>query len=282
MDGPGIIARTLSAPYVPDKHGNLWQYHSRSDRHSKVACWAILFDLLQQSRRLAEHAAAGKVVFGINREMRSFRTNRTKDLDLVISRPGPGVLAKPPATMHDLALRWGMRLTETQWTQLDQLAPIVEGPAGNVLVALEAKACMTAHIGALPRLFDELSSSYETVHSDTEQAIAVGFVMVNAAPTFLSPDKNKRDLTQHAADPNTHPDHAVTRTISKLREIDRRNGPGARGFDAFGVVVVSLRNDGSDVELITAAPAPSPGDVDSYERMIGRVAQAYDVTFGNI
>ncbi len=99
MDGPDIIVRTLSQPAVPDKHGNLWQYHSRSDRHSKVACWAVLFDLLQHSPLLATHAAAQKVTFGINRTMRDFRTGRTKDLDLVISRPGPGALPRPPATM---------------------------------------------------------------------------------------------------------------------------------------------------------------------------------------
>lgn len=282
MDGPEIIVRTLSAPAIPDKHGNLWQYHSRSDRHSKVACWAILYDLLHHSQRLAAHAHAGKVVFGINREMRSFRNNRTKDLDLVISRPGPGALKRPPATMRDLALRWGLRLTQEQWNALDQLAPLIEGNAANVLVALEAKACMTAHIKALPRLFDELTSSYETVHDDTQQAIAVGFAMVNASPTFLSADMNKYDLTQRHPTVNTHPAHAVTRTITKLREIDRRTGPGTKGFDAFGAMVVSMRNDGSEVTVSTDPPAPQPQDVDSYQRMVGRVAQAYDVTFAGI
>lgn len=279
MDGPDIIVRTLSQPAVPDKHGNLWQYHSRSDRHSKVACWAILFDLLQHSPRLAAHATEGKVTFGINRQMRDFRTNRTKDLDLVISRPGPGVLARPPATMHDLALRWGLRLAPDQWDRLGRLAPLGEGTAGNVLVALEAKACMTAHIKALPRLFDELTSSYSTVHADTRQALAVGFAMVNAASTFLSADMNKYDLTERNPTVNTHPAHAVTRTIAKVREIDRRTGPGTDGFDAFGTMVVSMRNDGSPVTLVTDPPAPQPADVDSYERMIGRVAQVYDVTF---
>lgn len=282
MDGPDIITRTLSHPAVPDKHGNLWQYHSRSDRHSKVACWAILFDLLQHSRLLGLHASAGKVQFGINRTMRDFRTNRTKDLDLVIGRPGPDALTRPPATMRDLALRWGLRLTDDQRATLDDLAPLIEGSVGNVLVALEAKACMTAHIKALPRLFDELSSSYSTVHADTQQAIAIGFAMINASPTFISADMNKYDLTERAATVNQHPTHAVTRTIAKLREIDRRTGPGTDGFDAFGAMVVSMRNDGSPVTLVTAPPAPTPADVDSYQRMIGRIAQSYDVTFAGI
>ncbi len=282
MDGPDIIVRTLSQPFVPDKYGNRWQYHSRSDRHSKVACWAILFDLLQRSQLLAAHATARKITFGINRQMRAFRTNRTKDLDLVISRPGPGELARPPATMHDLALRWGLRLTPEQWDRLAALAPLVEGTAGNVLVALEAKACMTAHIKALPRLFDELTSSYATVHADSQQAIAVGFAMINAAPTFTSPDMNKYDLTERHPTVNIHPENAVMRTMAKVREIDRRTGPGTDGFDAFGAMVVSMRNDGSPVSLVTAPPAPRPEDVDSYHRMIGRVVQTYDVTFSGI
>lgn len=279
MDGPEIIVRTLSQPFVPDRFGNLWQYHSRSDRHSKVACWAILYDFLQHSERLAAHASAGRVVFGINRQMRSFRTNRTKDLDLVVSRPGPDALPRPPETMRDLALRWGLRLTPEQWGVLDRLAPLTEGTAGNVLVALEAKACMTAHVRALPRLFDELTSSYETVHDDTQQALAVGFVMINASPTFLSADMNKYDLTERHPTVNKHPAHAVARTIAKVREIDRRNGPGTKGFDAFGAIVVSMRNDGSPVTLFTDPPAPRPEDVDSYQRMVGRIAQLYDTTF---
>ena len=282
MDGPGIIVRTLSQPAVPDKYGNLWQYHSRSDRHSKVACWAVLFDLLQESELLANHATAGKITYGINRTMRDFRTGRTKDLDLVISRPGSGSLPRPPATMHDLALRWGLRLTPEQWVLLPKLAPLVEGTAGNVLVALEAKACMTAHIKALPRLFDELTSSYSTVHGDTQEAIAVGFAMINASPTFLSADMNKYDLAERNATVNTHPAHAVTRTVTKMREIDRRNAPGTSGFDAFGAMIVSMRNDGTPVTQMTEPPAPKATDVDSYEGMIRRVAQRYAVTFGHI
>lgn len=282
MDGPDIIARTLSQPAVPDKHGNVWQYHSRSDRHSKVACWAVLYDLLQFSPLLATHANNHKVTFGINRTMRDFRTGRTKDLDLVISRPGSGGLPRPPESMHALALRWGLRLTSEQWERLAGLAPLLEGTAGNVLIALEAKACMTAHIKALPRLFDELSSSHSTVHADTQEAIAVGFAMVNASPTFLSADRNKYDLRERNATVNTHPAHAVTRTMAKLREIDRRNAPGTNGFDAFGVMVVSMRNDGSPVTLTTDPAAPKPDDVDSYEGMVRRLVQRYAVTFGNL
>jgi hypothetical protein len=184
--------------------------------------------------------------------------------------------------MHDLALRWAIRLTPDEQTALAHIPPLLEGSAGNVLMALEAKACMTAHIAALPRLFDELTSSYVTVHADTQQALAVGFAMINAADTFISPDRNKVDLSSHRAVVNDHPAHALTRTISKVREINRRTGPGTDGFDAFGAMVVWMRNDGSPVSVVTAPPAPQPGDVDSYDRMVGRIAQAYDLTFAGL
>ena len=180
--------RRSPGPAVPDAYGNTWQYHSRSDRHSKVACWAILFEALQHSALLRRHVEAGKVVFGINQQMRDYRTNRTKDLDLVIATPGTARRAvRRPATLEDLAARWSVQLTDDQRQILAGLPPIVEGPTGVVLAALEAKACMTAHIKALPRLFDELNSSHATVHANTDGALAVGFAMVNAGRYLHQP-----------------------------------------------------------------------------------------------
>src|SRR3954471_10049360 len=105
MHGPHILVRTLSELTRTDKYGNQWQYHSRSDHHSKVACWGILFDLMQHSRLLREHIASGRVIFGINHEMRDFRTGRKKNLDLVLARPGTGTLSKP-LTFRTLMAKW--------------------------------------------------------------------------------------------------------------------------------------------------------------------------------
>src|SRR5215212_6492457 len=108
MLGPGILARTLTVPTVKGKEA-LWQYHPRSDHHSKVACWGILFDLLQHSKLLREHVESGRVVFGINHEMRDFRTGRKKDLDLVLARRGSGTI-KNPLTFRSLMNKWGILL----------------------------------------------------------------------------------------------------------------------------------------------------------------------------
>jgi hypothetical protein len=87
MYGPGILVRSISVavPFGPSKAE--WQYHPRSDRHSKIACWGILFDLLQSCPDLAAQAREGSVAFGINHEMKDFRQNRKKNLDLVVCTP---------------------------------------------------------------------------------------------------------------------------------------------------------------------------------------------------
>lgn len=86
--GPTVIPSSIRACRIKDKHGNLWQYNSRSDRHSKIACVAIALDLLAHSPVLRRHADRGQVIVGVNHEMRDFRTGRKKDLDLVIATPG--------------------------------------------------------------------------------------------------------------------------------------------------------------------------------------------------
>jgi len=48
-------------------------------------------------RCYVHHVETGKVVFGVNQEMRDYRTNRSKDLDLVIATPGAGGSGEHPA-----------------------------------------------------------------------------------------------------------------------------------------------------------------------------------------
>lgn len=274
----------MSRPAVPDRHGNIWQYHSRSDRHSKVACWAILFEMVQHSPLLRRHIEAGKVVFGVNKEMRDFRTNRTKNLDLVIAVPA-GDRPMRPVTLADLAVRWSVRLTKTQQQTLAELPVLVEGPSSVVLVALEAKACMTAHIKALPRLFDELNSSHLTIHANGDDAIAVGFAMVNASPTFVSPDLNKHDLSLFpAVTSQLRQPLWASRTVAKLDELPRRRarGPGQDGFDSFAIVVVDMANDGSPVEIVNGPPAPATGDVFHYDQMLRRLIHLYEMWFAGL
>ena len=98
MHGPEILVRTLSKATSGTgssrfAYGNRWQYHSRSDRHSKIACWALMFDLLRHCALLRDHAATGRVGMGINHEMHDFRNRKRKNLDLVICVQAPHATA---------------------------------------------------------------------------------------------------------------------------------------------------------------------------------------------
>jgi hypothetical protein len=280
MDGPSILAASMSVPQPRGESRTPWQYHSRSDLHSKVACWGVLVDLLTQSNLLWQHATRGKVLLGINHKMRDFQSGREKALDLVIARPSAPTRSR--RTLADLAEDYSIVLTSQQASALAGLPPLYVGPVGAVLVALEAKAAMTAFVKALPRLYDELNSSHQTVHAASSNALAVGLAMVNASASFISPDLNRKPSRTKVVSTHRQPENAL-RTIDKIREIPRRSSASGHGFDGLGVVVVSAVNDGkTPIQLVSSPPAPQPGDVLHYETMITRVASEYDATWRNI
>jgi len=282
MRGPHIIVRTLSRPAVRDKFGNVWQYHSRSDRHSKVACWSMLFDLLRHSPVLVDQVARGVVGFGINHEMYEFDTGRKKNLDLVLCTPGSSGRGRGP-DFAELAAEYEVDLSAAERRELAELPRLPRLPVGSVHVALEAKACMTAHIKALPRLFDELNSSHAAIHGAADFAIATGFAIVNLCDTFLSPGLNEYKLGRRKPVVSRHrqPDDTL-RTIGKLKEIRRRVSQNTGGFDALGIVVMRMANDGTPVELVEQTPAPAPDDPWHYDQMIRRMASLYATKFANL
>ena len=146
-----------------------------------------------------------------------------------------------PADARSTSPRSGdVVLDAGQTRRLAALPPLVEGAVGAVLVALEAKAAMTAHCKARPRLYDELNSSHLTVHGASSQALAVGFVMVNASPTLRQPgsEQGARRRDRRGLDASQPADAAAR---SSRRSARSRDGPGiaSDGFDGLGIVVVS-------------------------------------------
>lgn len=281
MHGPDILIRTLSKADRRDRFGNDWQYHSRSDHHSKVACWGIVFDLLRTSPLLRRHVEANIVHFGINHEMRDFVHDRKKNLDLVLCTASSAP-AKGQTTLAAMANDYGIVLTDAEKIELTKLPALSRAPVGSVLMALEAKACMTAHQRALPRLYDELNSSHLTVHGATDQAIAAGFAMVNIASRYLSPDLNKKNR-------QTEPEWSVHRqprdaelAVDKIRQLPKRSKTGDTGYDALAIVVIDCVNDGSPTGLVTSPPAPQPGDIYHYASMIDRLAHIYATRFKDL
>ncbi len=238
----------------------------------------MAFELMQRCDLLRAHLASGKVALGVNHTLRDFQTQRKKDLDLVIAEPSGEQAPTKSRSFQELGEDYGVVLTAAQEQALTALPPASIAPVGSVLLAMEAKACMTAHVRALPRLHDELDSSHQTTHGNSERALAVGFVMVNVSDSFRSPDMNKFDLATHPPHVNRHRQPAdAARVIEKVREIRRRSGGSSSGFDALGVMVVDMANDGTPVRVVDV-----PDPVFPYSQMVQRAAHEYAAAFARL
>ena len=279
MFGPDVIARTLSVSRTFGSSSTQYQYHSRSDHHSKLACWSTAFDLMCTSALLRDHVRTGKVTIGVNHTMLDFRQRRKKDLDLVIARPAVQSETRS-MTLRDIATKISVELDAEEQNAFDALPEVEKKPVGSVMIALEAKACMTAHIKSLPRLYDELNSSQQTIHGANDAAIACGLAMINSSEDFISPGLQRDGLptivTAHRQE------SATLRTIEKLRQLPRRTQPGEDGFDAFGILVLELHNDGSPVQIVRGPPAPALGVGETYDEMVTRVSSLYDYRFSTL
>ncbi|MER9481940.1 hypothetical protein NKI74_21425 [Mesorhizobium sp. M0494] len=290
MNGLDIVARSMSVATSgspggkPFQNGNAWQYHPRSDRHSKIACWALMYDLLLESELLRHHVSTGKVAIGINHEMRDFARNRAKNLDLVICRAaGNAIGIRKSQNFADLIVPYTIVLSEEEKRRLVELpvAPLAQ-PA-TVLVALEAKACMTEFGKARPRLYDELNSSQLTIHGDTDGAIAAGFALVNAAESFVSPIRNPWPLgSQPTVVSHHHQPKDMRSVAAKLTELPRRARPGDSGFDAFAIGLIECANDGRPVKVKRGAAGEYYPEIYDYAQTIGRLAHLYATRFSSI
>lgn len=282
MFGPQILARFLEVPSEPNSVGNRWQYHPRSDRHSKVGCWGIALDLLNASALMRHHAAAAKIVLGVNHKMIDHSTGRSKKLDLVIARPEPD--GKPSkASLRSLVDQYGIVLSDVETAVLAALPDVPVANVGAVLIALEAKAGMTEHQKARSRLYDELNSAHLTIHGASSQALAIAYVQTNLAKRFVSPTLNPFDLSQVPPRSSDHKQpRAVETLLDKIRELPLRSSNRDTGFDGIGITVLDFANDGGSVDLVTTPPAPQPGDRFHYAQMITRMANEYDSTFAKI
>lgn len=271
--GPTILARTMSVATKRGKDARAWQYHSRSDGHSKVACWTVLFDLLCECNVLRKHAEIGLIGFGINHVMVG-PINKT--LDLVVTIVPPNRRKARRLNLVDVAGKYGIPLTAKEREVLDAL-PVVENDAktdvSEVAIALEAKACMTEHLKSMPRLHAEILATGYLARQAAPRCITVSYSMVNAAETFVSPSGigsiNRHDQPQDAA-----------RVVSMLRTaLPLAKNMRDLGFDAIGTTVVDCRNDGSPVTLVSGAPAPLTSEHHHYERMIRSICAEYRSRF---
>jgi len=280
MYGPSIICRTLSESSISDKHGNSWQYYSRSDLHTKVACWSVLFDVLLHSPMLRRHAERNSVCFALNREMQDFWTGDRKTVDLALGAPGEDVAAQKAVSLKGLKDSYGIRLDPREEDLFEFLPDISASPVRNVQLAVDARTCMTGHAAALGRLQKDLCADHATIHGAADAAIAVSLIMVNAADEFVSPDRNKVRAEGQAPIVSRHKQpRDASRVCDCVCALPRRMDLDDVGYDALGVIALDGRNDGSPFSLVPPDAAPAVDDPFHYEAMVKSIAEAYEARF---
>jgi len=285
---PEILARSLSQTLTAG-----WQYNPRSDRHSVIKCWGTLLDLVRASPALKQALKHRRLVFGINSKVEG------KALDLVIGHPALWEATALPRTFANFAEQYALSLTAQDVDDVQSLNGCQEGRVGGEpLLALEAKAIMTDHGGALPTLSDQLerfrnrtqapllaieAKAVMTDHAGAlprlsdelerfrsrlgPQTLSVALVMVNVADMFISPGRNEFDPHRALMETSRHRQpHDAARVLQMLETLPLKPAR-TDGFDAIGTVLVDCSNDPS--KGVTLRPTEGPL---SYPAMIANLA----------
>lgn len=269
MRGPRVLAQTLSVATTRGSASRPWQYHSRSDNHSKVACWTVLFDMLIECDPFRRAAAEGRIGFGINHVMVG-PINKT--LDLVVTIVPPERAARRRDRFSGLVERYGVVLSDEDRSVLAGL-PDMEmderADVSEVAIALEAKACMTEHGKSLPRLHAEILATGYLAKRAAPRCIAVSYSLVNSAVAFLTPSGAEKT--------NVHSQPADTRKVLEMlgRAVPTRNESSAYGYDVVGATTLVCRNDGSPVEIVEFPPRSIGVEHIHYARMIRSLCAEY-------
>lgn len=273
MRGPALLARTMSVGTTRGKGKRAWQYHSRSDHHSKVACWAVLFDLMLECDVVRDAAQRGRLGFGINHTMVG-PINKTLDLVLTLSPPTRKLQKRH--TFAGVAVALGLVFDDQDVAALQDL-PVLEqdtsGDVSEVAIALEAKACMTEHVKSLPRLHAEILATGYLAKRAAPRCITVSYSLVNAAPFFSTPSGTGKRNDHHQPDDARRVVDMIARAVPTSHEVRDY------GYDVVGVTVLDCRNDGSAVTVVESAPAPSKSDHVHYERMIRSLCSEFRSRF---
>jgi hypothetical protein len=275
--GPAILARTLSVPTRRGKSSHAWQYHSRSDHHSKLSCWGVILDLLASCDVVRRHAEEDLISVAVNHQMVG-PINKT--LDLVICKSGQDRKRSPVGKFRDLVSQYNIHLSCEEEMKLNSLPDVSLEESGNVsevLIALEAKACMTQHSKSMPRLHAEILATGFLARQAAPNCITASYTVVNASETFLSPGKS--------GEPNSHNSSDCKSVIDMIRDsVPRKQNHPSLGYNAIGVSAICCKNDGSPVLVLGdgVMGAPRKNDFLHYERMISSICSDYRDKFSAI
>jgi len=237
VSAPERFVNWLSLNQHKDRLGHVYHYHPRSDAHSKALAEFIWADFLIVSPEMKEDFRARRITYRVNYKYVWPKSKKPKTIDLAV--------LKLKSSVEDV-----------------------------VLISCELKTVMTEHLKSGPRVFDELSSSQEIVHSGDPEALALGLTVVNIAPTFVSPLRQKERSPAPLVVTMHRQPHVAEYMVNHLRKLPKRDGPDGLGFDAYCTFIVNCDNQGP-ATLWTDPPAPQPGDPDHYDMFLKRVATAY-------
>lgn len=210
-------------------------YHPRSDKHSNSLALAVVHDLIQHCPAMAQRAIRGELVYDLNFTLRAATADW--NVDLVLGPPALGTASSGDTAIHR------------------QLPSVVQ-------VAIEIKAVMTEHHKAVKNRKRDLEAHHEHVHNYSQQAIAGGVLIVNAAPVFKSP-------LRPGATTHKNPSKLVQHCLAELRSVSSRGGPTGYGLEAKCAIVVDLDNiDCTTTKYVQSLPVGDPLHYDSFVRMI--------------
>lgn len=238
LTAPAAFAEWLAHNRVRSKvDGRTYNYHPRSDAHSKALAEFIWNDLVETCEAVRADFNAGLIQREINYKHTWPRSGHSKTIDLA-------VITVPAAA--------------------DQTA--------RVLISCELKTVATEHKKSEPRLYDELNGSHAIVHEGDPAAIAAGVTAVNISESYISPTRQSEGTEQKIS---VHTQPRVTESmVNHLRGLPVRHEHEENGFDAYSTFVVSFDNKGHS-ELWEPLPAPQPGDEDHYGTFLRRLCEAY-------
>ncbi|MBL8840488.1 MAG: hypothetical protein JNL90_03045 [Planctomycetes bacterium] len=222
----------------------------------------VMEDLYATCAAIRRDADRGAIGHEINHKI--FRPNaKAKALDLVIGQP------RSPLAIGPGGLRRAQVVT----------------PGARVI--LEAKACMTAHSKALPRLHDELLSAMRTSIECTPRAVMCGLVVVNIGRSFVSTENQRNvDPTDSATlkrNAHNQPRDAA-KVIDQLQAtLPIRAEIGELGFDCLAFIVVDHDNEvpSAHVTLCDSHPAPPANSPRDYGSFLVDVCNRYRERFGD-
>lgn len=234
----------MSAPDKIVGHLREAGYHPRSNVHGKILCEFVLEDLLEVCPKIAEDAAAGRLVYDIQRKI--IVAGSEWNIDLVLGPPPSGAVKAVTAK------------------------GINKAPPATIRIAIEAKTVMTEHGKARRNRQRDLDSFHQFVHRYDADTVAAGLTVVNLAERFKSPLRPAASIHRNIR-------ALVQKTMALLRSLPQRPARAdTPGLEANGAIVVSHDNiDLNSSALVTGAPAPQVGDPLHYDSFLRRICDSY-------